>query len=74
MMVREVQRTSKTIQAVSVALGCLPEVKVKSLLLKLPCTLNIGLRKFKLDLPESLLGGLALRIPGAVQATKVGVS
>lgn len=32
------------------ALGCLPEVEGKTLLLKTPCTLDIGLREFQLEL------------------------
>ena len=40
LLVSAVQEISKTLYAIDVALGSLPEVKSGSLLLKMPCTLE----------------------------------
>lgn len=49
------QMTPKTIQTVAFVLGYLPEMEHKSLLLKLPFTLNTGPRESELDLGQSSL-------------------
>lgn len=50
MLVRGVLETPQTIEAITVAFGCFPEVEGKFLLLKIPCTSDIGLGGSELDL------------------------
>lgn len=54
-MVRGVIKDSQNNIGFAIVLGGLPEVEGQSVLLKIPCTLDTGLRGLKLDGPESLL-------------------
>lgn len=61
--------TPKTLSAFAIALGCLPEVWSKSLLLKTTCPSDIGSRGFNMG----LIWGLAFMVPeGGMQAFKEG--
>lgn len=46
----EDQETSQTIQPFAIGLGCLPQPKCKYTLLKAPCALDIGIRRFEIEL------------------------
>lgn len=48
-------RNPRNTQGNTVAVGCLPENDSKELLLKQPCTLDIGVGRFELDLQVSSL-------------------
>jgi hypothetical protein len=49
-LVRGVYQTSKTIWAITVAFGCLPDGEDKSLLIKILCPLDTGLGECETDL------------------------
>lgn len=72
MLVRGVSETPQTIEAITVAFGCFPEVEGKFLLLKIPCTSDIGLGGSELDLTwKPHPRGLALIVPeSATQAAE----
>lgn len=55
LLVTDVLKLSKTIQATAVAPGCLPELEGETLLLKTPYTLATGLRKINLVMTRILL-------------------
>lgn len=59
-----VPRDSENIKIISTALGCLPEMEARSLLLKTPCLPDTGPREPELDLTlKPPFWGLAFRVP-----------